>query len=669
MYTIMMDGQILYSPIMIGKFYKVLNPKLSLDVDTSGSFSFVIPPSNHMHGAIKRRKSIVTVHRYNRMIFMGRVLDSETDAYNQIDVYCEGVRSYLNDSQAAPYTYTGTPRGLLAKLISEHNAQIEPEKQFILGDVTIDQADEALECENVAYWQTFKEIEEKLLSAYGGYLSARIRGGSIYLDWLKDCGRTTSQKIRFAVNLLDLKDKSESGEMFTILRPLGASQMGEDAQYKPPVNIASVNGGLDYIQDDEAVANFGKIWHTQTWPYIEDPAELLAKGREYLKIGAEVRTLTLKAIDMHFLDGSIDDIRIGDKVHIVSQPHGIDMEKTCCKIEIDLVNPEETIYTFGGPPKALTDNIVKRDTELEALTGYGGGGRKTKEELKDYIRWAEILADPKQGSIALLAGEVKKNGEWIGKADINLWGPGGVITLMGSTEELTGIGRRLAKAEIDINGTEGSIGLKASVEKITEDIDKDIKKRLSSAELILDGEEGKVGLIAQVKDHNDRLSSAELILDGEEGKAGLISKTEDAYNTLFVDKDGLLSTISKDGLTSTINQTEKDVTINASKINLSGYVTAGQLSTEIATINKLFSGDTTAAKMVVTNLNVMSMTFDNMICKWSNVEVPTSVRIPALSGYNVRLGDGSTAMLYAFNGTNRTCSISTDSMSLMKATT
>ena len=157
MYTIKMDGKVLYTPDAMGASHLVYAPKLSLDVDTSGSCSFMIPPGNLLHDAVRRRKSLITVHQDGREIFRGRVLDSESDSHNQIDVYSEGVRSYLNDSQAAPYKYTGTPYGLLEKLISEHNAQMEPEKQFILGNVTIDRADEWLECENVAYWQTFKQ--------------------------------------------------------------------------------------------------------------------------------------------------------------------------------------------------------------------------------------------------------------------------------------------------------------------------------------------------------------------------------------------------------------------------------------------------------------------------------------------------------------------------------
>ena len=447
-----------------------------------------------MAGEIRRRKSIITVEQDGQEIFRGRVMDDENDNYKQKNVYCEGVRGYLNDSQAAPYSYTGTPRGLLTKLIGEHNDQIEEEKRFVIGDITIDRADEALECENVAYWETMREIEEKLLNAYGGYLRARMEGGVQYIDWVKEYGKANSQKIRFAVNLLDLRDKHDSAGMFTILRPLGASTIGDDGEYGDPLTIASVNDGLDYIQDDAAVAQYGWIWKTQTWAHIEDPAELLAKGQEFMKIGAELRTITLQAIDMHFLDGSIEAIRVGDKVHILSQPHGIDVEKVCCRIEIDIAKPENTTYTFGEPPRALTDNIVTAEEEIDSMTGYkgGGGGRASlKEEATGILRWAQVKVDQANANIQLLTGEANSLDNRLSKAEIEIDGINAQILLKASQEEVNDLGARLSQAEIEIDGANAEILLKAGQTEVD-----DLGKRVSAAEIEIDGLNSEITLKA-----------------------------------------------------------------------------------------------------------------------------------------------------------------------------
>ena len=520
MYTIKLDGQILYSPAMPGKEYKVFNPQLSLDIGTSGSCSFVIPPGNRLHGAVRRRKGLITVHQDGQEIFRGRVLDDETDQYKQKSVYCEGVRSYLNDSQAAPYTYTGTPRGLLEKLITEHNAQIEAEKQFVIGEVTAERADEALTCECTAYWETFKEIEEKLLDAYGGYLRARQEGGVQYIDWVQEYGSTNAQEIRFAVNLIDIKDRNDAADVFTILRPLGASSISDDGEQGAPVTIASVNNGLDYIQDDEAIARYGRIWRSQTWAHVEEPAVLLEKGREYLKIGAELRTITLKAIDMHFLSGSAQAIRVGDKVHIISQPHGIDLEKVCCKIDIDLANPENTTYTFGEPLKALTDNIVKAEEEIDSVTGYktgGGGGRgNVQQEMNGILRWAKINIDQANANINLNAGEVNSLKNRMSTAEINIDGINAQIVLKADVETVDELGMRMTQAEIEIDGANAQIVLKASQTEVD-----DLGKRVSSAEIEIDGINSEIELKADKITLNGYVTANQLATEFSNFESGI----------------------------------------------------------------------------------------------------------------------------------------------------
>lgn len=495
MYVIRLDGEILYSPAMATEAYTALAPKASMDIHASGSLTFVLPPGNRLYHAIRRKKSVVTVEWDGEEIFRGRVLDEENTLYKQKDVYCEGTRAYLNDSLAAPYTYTGTPRGLLSKLIEEHNAQVEPDKHFILGEITMDRADEALTCENVAYWETLKEIDEKLLSVYGGYLRARYENGAHILDWVKEYGRSNPQKIRFGVNLLDLTDKNATGEVFTCLIPLGASEIGSDGGYAPPLTVASVNDGLDYIVDEEGVERFGKIWRAQTWAYEKDPAKLLEKGREYLKTGAELRTLTLRAIDMHFLDGSAEAIRIGDTVHILTNPHGIDVEKVCSRIDIDLENPENTLYTFGEAPRMLTENVVASEDEIDSVTGFrsggGGRGRKQEEENTGIIRWAKIQVDEANAKINLNAGEINSLTDRTNRAEIDIDGLHANILLKASQEEVNDLGARLSQAEIEIDGANAEILLKAGQAEVDA-----LGSRVSKAEIAIDGINSEITLKA-----------------------------------------------------------------------------------------------------------------------------------------------------------------------------
>lgn len=487
MYTIHADGQLLFDSLSEDVKSIALSPKLSLDVNKAGSVAFVLPPGNRMHGKISKLKGIVTVEQDGAQIFRSRALETETDIYNQERIYCEGERAFLLDSVHAPYSYSGTVQGLFRKLIDNHNSMVDVEKQFAVGEITAVNASKTTAVETTTYASTSSEITERLLDAYGGYLRTRTVNGTHYIDWVEHYGDVNTQPIEFAVNLLDLKAKIDAGDVFTALIPIGASEIGEDGEYTEPVSIASVNGGLNYIQDDAAVALYGKIWKTYTWSYETDPAKLLEKAREYLKTGIALETITLKAIDMHFADGNVQPIRIGDKVRILSNPHGIDKVLICSQIEIDLVNPENTVYTFGERPRTLTENVVKAEEEVDELNGRGGG-RKVKEEIGDIIRWAEIRTDANKAQIELTAGELNKTNQ------------------------------NVSAVAFRMDGVEAQIGIAASRLDNVED-------RTTSVELTLNGTEAEAGIVASVIEHGEKISSAEFRLNGVESQIEMKADT------------------------------------------------------------------------------------------------------------------------------------------------
>lgn len=519
MYTIHVDGKLLYQTGAEDEAQIALNVKPSLDIESAGSLSFVLPPGNSQYDAIQRMKSVITMHQDGRMIFRGRVTESERDIFNQKDVYCEGDLSFLLDSLWEEQTVTGNAQDLFRQMIANHNAQVEPEKQFTVGVITAVDADTAYEAETQnqegirRFSDTSTMIDERLLGVYGGYLRTRTEGGITYIDWLSDFGEESGQAICFGVNLLDLKDKMDAGDVFTCLIPLGYSEIGEDGTYEDPVNIRSVNNGLEYIQDDEAVAKYGRIWRSKTWGNTKDPAQLLNKGWEYMKTGAEMRTLTLKAVDMHFIRGDISMLRIGTRVEIESQPHEISLNMVLSKMEPDPDNPENSTYTFGVKPRTLSEAVIRSERETSKLSGKGrggsgGGGKSIQEEAQDILRWAKINVDEANANINLNAGEINK---------------------------LTG---RMSQAEIDIDGANANINLNAQrIEEAT--------GRITQAEINIDGANANISLNASaINNVTGRVSAAEIEIDG------LASQ----------------------------------ITLKADKIDLQGYVTASQLSAELAAL-------------------------------------------------------------------------------------
>ena len=466
MYEIRIDGQLLFSTAGVDDEHIILSPKLSPDVEGAGSLTFTMPPGHALYDGIRKLKGIVTVTQDGKTIFRGRVLDTETDFYRQKTVYCEGDLSFLLDSIYAPGVYTGKVMDFFKLLIAAHNEQVDAEKQFAIGVIDAVDATTPYEgseqVETRVYWDTSTIIHDRLLGPYGGYLKTRTENGVTYIDWLKKTGNTNGQVIEFAVNLLDLKDKTDASDVFTVLIPQGYTEM-VDGAYTDPVTIASVNGGLDYIQDDEAVAMYGKIWRTKSWNWIEDPALLLQKARDYLKTGIAMQTLTLKLIDMRFITGDADAIQVGQYVRILSDPHGIDLTLPCTKIDIDLLNPENSTYTFGEKPQTLTENVVRTEEDVDGLTGRGrgGGGRGIQEEAQDIIRWAKIIVDEANAHINLNAGEINKLDNRVSTAEIDIDGINANILLKADVTITDELGRRVSSAELEIDGLNSQITLKA----------------------------------------------------------------------------------------------------------------------------------------------------------------------------------------------------------------
>jgi hypothetical protein len=156
----------------------------------------------------------------------------------------------------------------------------------------------------------------------------------------------------------------------------------------------------------------------------------------------------------------------------------------CTKIEIDLMNPENTTYTFGEAPRALSDNVVQTQEEVSEVTGGGrGGGRSVKKETGDIIRWAYARAQEEEALYSILTGEVRDQGHRLSKAEITLDGVNAQIVLKADVEVTDELGRRVSAAEIEIDGLNSEITLKA--DKVTIDAELTTIKKYLAGEAIV----------------------------------------------------------------------------------------------------------------------------------------------------------------------------------------
>lgn len=358
MYTIYADDALLYSPG--DEELSVLSPVLETQCNAAGTLTFVLLPEHPMYSALHKMRTRIDVRQDDEIIWRGRVLETETDFYRQKTVTCEGELTYLVDSVLHPYKladYDGTAAGLFRLYLTRHNEAVSEAQQFQIGNVDIETLSSV---ENMGYGNTWDEISGNLLDIHGGFLRIRHEDGARYLDWTKESGTSCGQVIRFGENLLDLSEYVSASEVVTCLIPC-AGQSGSQ------ITIASVNGGKDYIEDAAGIALYGRIWGVTEFD-TKDAAKLLEMAKENLqKRLKETITITISAVDLHLLDVNAESFRVGDKVRVVSPPHGIDAEYTCTAILLDLVNPDQSEYTFGTPETGMASTTAATSKVVEVV--------------------------------------------------------------------------------------------------------------------------------------------------------------------------------------------------------------------------------------------------------------------------------------------------------------
>lgn len=354
MYVIYADGAVLYAPHLVQEGCGVLSPKLTVEVNKAGALEYTLPPNNVLYDAVSKLKSIITLNQNGVEKFRGRVLHDEKDFWLQKKTYCEGELAFLLDSKQRPYSFTGTLKDLFIKYITEHNKHVDSDKQFQVGDITVDFAEETVTVENFQYPNTLDEISNQIL-AYGGYLKTRGDGNTRYIDWLGESGSTCTQTIEFGVNLLDITEHITAENVYTVLIPLGAT----DGNTEKKLTIESVNDGKDYLEDTTAIALFGRIEEIIDFSDVKDANELKTRGENTLSNNIELAvTLDLKAVDLRLLGADVEQIEVGCWVRVISLPHGLDKLFQCTKVTYDLVSPDQNEYVFGVNFSSLTDKQI-----------------------------------------------------------------------------------------------------------------------------------------------------------------------------------------------------------------------------------------------------------------------------------------------------------------------
>lgn len=376
MYQIKADDILIFDSRL--EDYAILDGSVNLEVNTAGSCSFTLDQTHPFYSRILKMKTIIKVYKKGNLIFRGRVVSDDVNFVKQKTLTCEGELSFFNDSIQRPYMFTGSPTELLIQFVNNHNAQVSADKQFKIGEITVKDDNDYINRSNSNYESTWKNMSDRLLDTLGGYFYITHDENDMpILNWLEDFPYMSDQKIEFGENLRDFVKTDSTQEVATALIPLGAKleeetpETQEDEQVEEiekRLTIESVNGGLDYVYDEDAVTRYGWIFATETWDDVTEPENLLRKGRERLaeKINRSI-TIEVDAVDLSLIDVDIDSFRFCEYIQIVSRPHGLDDKMLLTKQTINLLSPQDDKITLGFTKSTFTDESLESSNQTGSL--------------------------------------------------------------------------------------------------------------------------------------------------------------------------------------------------------------------------------------------------------------------------------------------------------------
>lgn len=187
--------------------------------------------------------------------------------------------------------------------------------------------------------------------------------------------------IHYMRNMVEISKAMDASALVTRLYPLG---YGEGVNQ---LTVASVNGGLPYIEADTAAA-WGVVSNVWTDTRIQDPAILLARGRQILETYKNPQlTYTAQALDLYRLTGMRwDNVMPGRLVRVMDSEHDIDLQARVISVR------KEDVYGDPGSMEIVIANALRDAADaVNTLADKVGIGELYSQGATNL--WAENFAD------------------------------------------------------------------------------------------------------------------------------------------------------------------------------------------------------------------------------------------------------------------------------------
>lgn len=426
MYTIYVDGNLLYSPERADEGYTVTAAKLTREINKADTLDMTIPGSNPGLSSLVMLGSRIVVYQGINIVFIGRALTAKRGLYDLITYHCEGGLAYFND---ALYTSNGldvnnSPKAVFHSLNNAYSSgtysgvkfrnryipnyvpHLQGTGYFWINEMPQD----AVDYMPGEYIRNYDVSEfERLLK------SIEIFGGSLVVQYLDSFTQEytnpvplvqvhwyasgseplDTQVLQFGENILDLTHNIDYTGLRTVFFATGiVSHDGFDEDviiYLPVANACEVpdEGGLVhgtmsiYIPSASLVTQYGFLMDEIQFDLSDqysggDIGSIDNITSEYRRLQQILYNKTVSyaasktegavsfqcnAIDLNLVDSTKPPFNIGHRNRIVSEPNGIDTTVLCSRTEIDLLNPSNSRYTFGAPASMMA-SLLRPNSSL-----------------------------------------------------------------------------------------------------------------------------------------------------------------------------------------------------------------------------------------------------------------------------------------------------------------
>lgn len=215
----------------------------------------------------------------------------------------------------------------------------------------------------------------------------------------------TTKRFEYGKDLTQIKRDIDSGDVITRLYGWGkgieqTNDQGEaTGGYSHKISFADVNHGKPYVQDDQALANWGipgpdgTRHHSEAsvdFPDCEDPKELLTLTKNALKTRATpVVSYTADVTALGQAGLSAEGTDVGDSVQIIDTSFAtpLRLEGRILQIEEDLAGSlADTKITLGNIRQSYTQRLAAQQQALDKLVSNSGAWNSAAGGTGPYMK-------------------------------------------------------------------------------------------------------------------------------------------------------------------------------------------------------------------------------------------------------------------------------------------